>query len=53
MTRPKPHVRTCAACRSANCRPHCPAPKHCAWIVCNSCGRASDNYGHHIDNRKV
>lgn len=50
---PKPRVRTCNACHSANCRPHCPAPKHCAWINCNDCGQASDNYGHHIDYRKV
>lgn len=50
---PKPQVRKCAACQSANCRPHCPAPKHCAWVCCNNCGQASDNYGHHIDYRKV
>lgn len=51
--RPKPRVRLCNACRSANAKPHCPAPKHCAWIVCTDCGKASDNYGHHIDYRKV
>lgn len=50
---PKPRVRRCNSCQSVNCAPHCPAPKHCAWITCTDCKRVSDNFGHHIDRRAV